>query len=124
MKLVYLSMLALATAGTVAAAELRLGIIGTDTSHATAFTETLNNPAAKGHISGARVVAAFKGGSPDIPSSANRVEGYAATLKDKYGVKFSDTIEEMCRNVDVVLLESVDGRPHLEQVKPVLKAKK
>jgi len=26
--------------------------------------------------------------------------------------------------VDAVLLESVDGRPHLEQVKPVLKAGK
>ncbi len=117
-------MLALATASTLAAADLRVGIIGTDTSHATAFTEALNNPAAKGYIPGAKVVAAYKGGSKDIPESANRVEQYAATLADKYGVKFFDQIEEMCKHVDVVLLESVDGRPHLEQVKPVLKAKK
>ena len=106
------------------AADLRLGIIGCDTSHAIAFTETLNNAEAKNHIAGAKVVAAFKGGSPDVSSSAKRVEEYAATLKDKYGVKFYDSIDEMCKNVDAVLLESVDGRPHLEQVKPVLKAHK
>jgi hypothetical protein len=106
------------------AADLRIGIIGCDTSHVTAFTEVLNNPQAKGHVPGGKVVAAYNGGSPDIPSSINRVEEYAATLRDKYGVKMCDSIEELCTNVDVVLLESVDGRPHLEQLKPVLKAGK
>ena len=106
------------------AQDFRIGIIGCDTSHVTAFAETLNNPNAKGHISGGKIVAAFKGGSPDIPSSANRVEGYARTLREKYEVKFYDTIEELCQNVDGVCLESVDGRPHLEQIKPVLKAHK
>ena len=105
-------------------ADLRIGIIGCDTSHVTAFTEVLNNPEAKGHVPGGKVVAAYKGGSPDIPSSIERVEEYTKTLRDKYGVKICDTIEELCTNVDVVLLESVDGRPHLEQVKPVLKAGK
>jgi predicted dehydrogenase len=89
-----------------------------------AFTETLNNPDAKGHIAGGKVVAAYKGGSADIPSSISRVEGYAKTLQEKYGMKMYDSIEEMCKNVDAVLLESVDGRPHLEQVKPVLQARK
>src|SRR5262249_16285671 len=104
--------------------DLRIGIIGCDTSHVPAFTENLNNPDAKDHVSGGKVVAAFKGGSPDIPESANRVENYSGTLKEKYGVRFYDTIEELCQNVDAVLLESVNGRPHLEQVKPVLKAGK
>ena len=110
--------------GSLLSQDFRIGIIGCDTSHATAFTETLNDPNAKGHVAGGRIVAAFKGGSPDIPSSANRVEGYAKTLREKYGVKFYDTIEDLCRNVDGVCLESVDGRPHLEQIKPVLKAHK
>jgi len=105
-------------------AELRIGIIGCDTSHVVAFTETLNNPEAKGHVAGGKVVAAYKGGSPDIPASSSRVEGYAKTLREKYGVKFYDRIGEMCQDVDAVLLESVDGRPHLEQVKPVLQARK
>jgi hypothetical protein len=105
-------------------ADLRIGIIGCDTSHVVAFTETLNNPEAKGHVPGGKVVAAYKGGSPDIPSSIDRIEGYSKTLREKYGVKFYDRIEEMCQDVDVVLLESVDGRPHLEQVRPVLQARK
>jgi predicted dehydrogenase len=102
--------------------ELRIGIIGCDTSHVPAFTETLNNPAAKGHVPGGKVVAAFKGGSKDIPDSWNRVEGFSTTLREKYGVKFYDTIEELCLNVDAVLLESVDGRPHLEEFKAILKS--
>jgi hypothetical protein len=114
----------LAAASIAGAADLRLGIIGCDTSHVTAFTETLNNPAAKGHVPGGKVVAAFKGGSQDILSSASRVEGYVKTLQEKYRVRFYDTIEELCQNVDAVLLESVDGRPHLQQVRPVLKAHK
>ncbi len=105
-------------------ADLRIGIIGCDTSHAVAFTETLNNPGAKGHVPGGKVVAAYKGGSADIPSSISRVEEYAKTLREKYGVQFYDSIEAMCKDVDAVLLESVDGRPHLEQVKPVLQARK
>lgn len=106
------------------AADIRLGIVGLDTSHVTAFTELLNNPEAKGHVPGARVVAAFKGGSPDIASSIENVDGYTATLRDKYGVKICDTIEQVCAEVDAVLIESVDGRPHLAQAKIVIAAKK
>ena len=106
------------------AGDLRLGIIGCDTSHAVAFTETLNNPGAPGHVAGGRVVAAYRGGSEDIRASWSRVTNYSRTLQDKYGVKFYGTVEEMCQNVDAVLLESVDGRPHLAQVKPVLQAHK
>lgn len=106
-------------------ADVRIGIIGLDTSHVVAFTETLNNPAAKGHVPGGKVVGAYKGGSEDIlEESWNRVPGYAKTLEEKYGVKMYESIEELCGNVDAVLLESIDGRPHLEQVKPVLKAHK
>ena len=116
--------LLLLNGGPLAAAELRLGMIGLDTSHATAFTEILNDPAVKGHVPGARVVAAFKGGSPDIESSWSLVDGYTKTLQEKYGVKIYDTIEELCRNVDAILIESVDGRPHLAQARPVIAAGK
>jgi hypothetical protein len=106
------------------AGELRIGIIGTDTSHATAFTKLLNDPNDKNHVPGGRVVAAFKGGSPDIESSWSKVERYAEELQTKYGVRIVDSVEALCREVDVVLLESVDGRPHLEQARPVLRARK
>jgi predicted dehydrogenase len=107
-----------------AAAELRVGIIGLDTSHVTAFTALLNDPKNKDHVPGAKVVAAFKGGSPDVVSSATRVEGFTKQLQEKWGVKIVPTIEELCREVDAVLLESVDARPHLEQARPVIKARK
>lgn len=99
----------------------RLGMIGLDTSHVIAFTQLINNPA-KDY--GCKVVVGYSGGSPDIPSSANRVEKFTNQLRDKYGVEIVGTIEELCQKVDGVLLESVDGRPHLEQVRPVIAAKK
>src|SRR4051794_27040533 len=107
-----------------AARSLRAGIIGLDTSHAVAFTQLLNDPHSKGELAGVRVVAAFPGGSPDIPSSRDRVGGYTKDLREKYGVEIVDSIEDLLKKVDVVLLESVDGRPHLAQARPVFQAHK
>ncbi|MDB6175735.1 MAG: Oxidoreductase family, NAD-binding Rossmann fold [Chthoniobacteraceae bacterium] len=104
--------------------DLKIGIIGLDTSHVTAFTKILNDANAPNHVPGAKVVAAFKSASADIPSSASRVEEYTATLEKDFGVKIVGSIEELCTQVDCILLESVDGRPHLEQARPVIAAKK
>ena len=102
---------------------LRAGIIGCDTSHAIAFTKILHAADAKPELAGVRVVAAFPGGSPDLPSSRDRVAEYTQQLKGM-GVEIVDTIPALLAKVDVVLLESVDGRPHLEQARPVFEAKK
>lgn len=107
-----------------AAGDLRVGIIGCDTSHVNAFTETWNRPNFKDHVAGCRVVGAYPGGSLDIPDSAGRVAGTTKRLKEQYGVEIYDSIEGLCANVDVICLESLDGRPKLEQIKPVLKARK
>jgi len=112
MKIFYLSLFAVLAA---TAQDLRLGIIGTDTSHAGAFTKNLNDTTNPDHIAGAHVVAAYRGGSPDIHESASRVDKYAADLKDKWGVKIVEKISDLCPLVDGLLLESVDGRPHLQQ---------
>jgi len=106
------------------AANLRLGIVGTDTSHAIAFTEILNNESSPDHVPGGRVVAAYKGGSPDVESSATRVDKFAEELRTKWKVHFFASIPELCRNVDAVLLESVDGRVHLAQARQVISAHK
>jgi hypothetical protein len=103
---------------------LRIGMIGLDTSHVPAFTERLNDPENPNHVPGARVVAAVRAGSPDIPSSADRIDGFTKTLTETYGVKLHDTIEGMCREVDAVMITAVDGRPHLEQARAVIAAKK
>ena len=119
-----LALLALAALSPLSAADLRIGMIGLDTSHVPAFTDILNNPANKAHVPGAKVVAAVKGGSMDIPSSRDRVEGFTKTLVEKYDVKLYDSVEEMVKHVDAVFIESVDGRPHLAQAIPVIKAGK
>lgn len=104
-------------------AVLRAGIIGLDTSHVTAFTKVLNDPKAAEDVAGCRVVAAYPKGSPDIKSSVSRVPKYTEQMREM-GVEIVDTIEALLGKVDVVLLESNDGRPHLEQVMPVLAAGK
>lgn len=101
---------------------MRVGIIGLDTSHAPAFTK-LFNVAKPPQLKGFRVVAAYPKGSPDIQSSVVRVPKYTKALQGM-GVEIVDSIPELIKRVDFVLLETNDGRPHLEQVLPVLKAGK
>lgn len=102
------------------AAELRVGIIGTDISHVLHFTRMLNDPKDPDHISGARVVAAYKGGSPDIASSRARADDYAQQIQKLYAVEIVSDISTLCSKVDVILLESGDGRIHLAQAKLVI----
>lgn len=106
------------------AADLRLGIIGTDTSHVTAFTKTLNDPSSPDHVPGARIIAAYRGGSPDIESSRTRIDKFTQELQNKWHVRIVENIPELCQQVDGVLLESVDGRVHLEQARQVIAAHK
>jgi predicted dehydrogenase len=102
------------------AADLRLGIIGTDTSHAGAFATLLNS----GKVPGAKIVAAYKGGSTDVESSRTRVDKYAEELQTKFGVEMVSDIPTLAKKVDAILLLSIDGRVHLAQFKQVLAAKK
>ncbi|MEX0676805.1 MAG: Gfo/Idh/MocA family oxidoreductase [Pirellulales bacterium] len=102
---------------------LRAGIIGLDTSHAPAFAELLNGPEATGDLAGVKVVAAYPGGSSDIPASADRVEEFTRKLAGM-GIEIAPSIDALLAKVDVVLLESVDGRPHLAQATAVLRAGK
>lgn len=103
---------------------IRVGIIGLDTSHAIAFTEYLNDTSRPDHVPGARVVAGFPGGSPDNPASASRVQEYTEEMRKRFGIEIVPDIPALLEKVDAVLLESVDGRPHLREVRPVFAAKK
>jgi predicted dehydrogenase len=104
-----------------ASGTFRIGMIGLDTSHVIAFTRLLNDPANDWNC---KVVAGYPGGSPDVESSASRVDNYTKQLHDEFGLEIVQSVEELCSKVDGVLLESVDGRPHLAQAKPVIAAKK
>lgn len=121
MKIAALLLLSCAAAG---AADIRLGIIGTDTSHVVVFTQMFNDPNRADYVPGVRVVAAFKGGSPDIDSSWSRVDGYAEELRTKWNVTIEPDIPTLCAKVDAILLESNDGRKHLSQARQVIAAHK
>jgi len=99
-------------------------LVGLDTSHVIAFTRVLNDEADKNHVAGARMIAAVKDSSPDVESSYTRVEKYTAELTGKWGVKLYPTVTELCRHVDAVMIENVDGRPHLKHAIDVIKAGK
>lgn len=101
---------------------LRAGMIGLDTSHVPAFTKIFNDPQAKGDLAGIKIVAGYPGGT-DFPPSRDRVEKFTQTMKEM-GVEIVDSIPALLQKVDVVLLESVDGRIHLEQAIPVIEAGK
>jgi predicted dehydrogenase len=101
----------------------RVGIIGLDTSHSTAFTKALNAADALPQFGGYKVVAAYPRGSNDIVSSVSRIAGYTEEVK-KMGVEIVDSINALLQKSDVILLETNDGRLHLQQAIEVVKAGK
>ncbi len=111
------SLLGLLIGFAAVAADVRVGVIGCDTSHTIAFTELMNK-VKDPDCAGFRVTVAHKWGSPDIFSSTNRYPKYIAQLKEM-GVEMKETIPELLAVCDVVLLETCDGRPHYEQAKQV-----
>jgi hypothetical protein len=111
---------AVAAATLAHSADLRLGIVGTDTSHATNFTRILNDHSAKDHIGGAVVVAAFKGGSPEIANSRDRIERFTDEMTQKRGVALVTHISDLCGKVDGIMILSVDGRAHLNEFRQSL----
>ena len=102
---------------------IRIGMIGLDTSHCTAFTNILNDPEAAPDVAGFRVTHAYPHGSADIESSVSRIPKYTQEAQE-LGVTITSSIGDMLKEVDVVLLETNDGRLHLEQALEVLAAGK
>ena len=48
------------------ASDLKIGLVGLDTSHCVAFTKCLKDPNNPEHVKGGKVVWAFPAGSPDF----------------------------------------------------------
>ncbi|WP_254506584.1 Gfo/Idh/MocA family protein [Anatilimnocola floriformis] len=121
--LLLLSSLAVAQEKEPAKKELKLGIIGLDTSHSMAFAKEFNNPKVAEDLAGCKIIAAYPRGSADIESSASRIPGYTTSIKE-HGVEIVESLDELVKRVDCVLLETNDGRPHLEQALVCFKAGK
>lgn len=103
---------------------LTIGMIGLDTSHAVAFTKLLNNETELDHVGGGTVTYAYPGGSPGFELSMSRLDGFTKQLETDYGVKMVDSLKEVAELSDAILLESVDGRQHLEQFREIVSYKK
>lgn len=102
-----------------AATGKRAGIIGLDTSHAIAFTNSLNDAKAGDKYKGYKIVAAYPHGSSEIKSSYERIPGYIEQVKAK-GVEIVNSIQELLSKTDVIFLETNDGRLHKEQAFSVI----
>ena len=101
----------------------RIGIIGLDTSHSTAFTQSFNRANPLPELDGYRVVAAYPRGSADIYSSVSRIPRFTEEIQ-RFGVVIVNSIAELLNACDKVLLLTNDGRPRLEQVIQVFRAGK
>jgi len=99
----------------------RIGMIGLDTGHAVQYTKYINDPEKNYNC---KVVAGFPMGSPDIEGSIKNMGKYVKQLREEYDVEIVNSMEELCEMVDGVLVESIDGRPHLEQARAAIVAKK
>jgi predicted dehydrogenase len=102
--------------------ELRVGIIGLD-AHGLPFTEILNGPKKTGELAGLRVVAAYPGGSADVPASQEILRKSVEPVR-KLGVEILDSVDAVLGRSDAVLILSIDGRAHLEQARATIAAGK
>lgn len=120
---------------THAADPVRVGILGIDNFGSVAYTEFLNRPHAEGVFEGVRVVAAYPIGSPDYPDSDKLVEQWKKQLLDMYQkpkdpkdavppIEMVNSVDELLKKCDGVMIFSMDGRLHLKQAEQVLKAGK
>lgn len=97
--------------------ELRLGMVGLDTSHSVEFARLLNHPGLADQVPGARITVAVQAFSSDMPMSVERVEAFTRSMENVHGVRLVDSLEEMVADCDAVLLCSLDGRRHPEQLR-------
>lgn len=107
----------------IVAKDLRIGLIGLDTSHVEGFTKVFHDKNDPNYISGGKVVIAYPGGSDDFAMSYNRIDKYTQLLREDYSVKITHTIEEVAEQSDAILITSVDGRIHEKQFEAIAKYK-
>ena len=113
-----------------AAEPVRVGILAIDNYQAVEYAQMFNNPKAEGHLAGLRVVVAYPIGSADYPNSAALVTRWKDQLGGLYPkdvvppIEMVDSVDNLLKRCDAVIIMSLDGRQHLKQATAVLKAGK
>jgi predicted dehydrogenase len=115
---------------------VRVGILGLDNYQGLAYAQLFNDPKAADDLAGVKVVAAYDIGGDDHPESAALTARWKETfarfgstaekgpLKDYTPVEMLNSVEDLLSRCDAVMIMSLDGRLHLRQAEPVLKAGK
>lgn len=114
---------------------VRIGILGLDNYQAVEYVQFYNNPKAEGDLAGLLVTAVYPVTSDNYPESKALTDRWLKQLlgahqnakdpKDNAPpVAGVDSIDELLKRCDAVMIWSLDGREHLKQAAPVLKAGK
>jgi len=101
--------------------ELRLALLGTDSTHAVEFTRLLNGE--KDHVAGARITVAYRGGS-SLSISRDRIDKLSTALQATWNIPFVSSIAELCNNIDGILLLSVDVRLRMQELREAIRCGK
>ncbi|QDU30097.1 Oxidoreductase family, NAD-binding Rossmann fold [Anatilimnocola aggregata] len=102
---------------------VRVGVLGLDNYQAVAYSQLFNSPKAEGDLAGLKVVAALPIGSEKLPLELKDIPRWQAQI-GKYGVEMVDSVDELLKRSDVIMVMTMDGRDHLKQIEPVLRAGK
>jgi len=102
---------------------IKIGIVDTDSSHATEFTRRINHVAIDEEqwVEGARVVAAYPGYSEAVADFRTKNEQYTQALIE-YGVEMVDAPEALLGKVDAAIVVSDDGRRHYAPARMFIEA--
>ncbi|MDR1582409.1 MAG: Gfo/Idh/MocA family oxidoreductase [Prevotellaceae bacterium] len=101
----------------------RIGMLGLDTGHCMAFTQLFNAPDAGDKYRGYKVTAACPKGTELIKEWKDQIPKITEEIKGE-GVEIVDSIEELLKKTDVILMTCIDGNRHLELAMPVLESGK
>ncbi len=103
--------------------DIKIGVVGLSV-HSASFSQLLNDPKKGEDLKGCRMVALYHPkGNPDVDFTAEQLSKFESDIREM-GVKIVSSMEEMLALSDVVMIETNDGRPHLEEALPAFKAGK
>jgi predicted dehydrogenase len=135
-RLAFAAVILAVSAPVVRAADfVKVGILGFDNYQGLAFAQLFNDPKATGDLAGLRVTTICPLSTDTYPESASLVARWVDSIgkmyqkpKDPKDIvpvpEIVNSVDELLPKVDVVIISSLDGRQHLAQATPVLKAHK
>ena len=100
--------------------ELKIGLVGLDTSHVIVFSKCFNKPGHADHVAGGKVVAGYPGGSDDFELSRSRVGKFTQQVRDEFGVNVVDSPEAVAEACDLLFITAADGRTHLDYLRKTI----